>query len=117
MGTVLVHDFCRKEGIEVDEDVIDRTPRNEAWVNYLWYMWDKLTEGNNRTKSKIITDPHLDMILATPAIEIVHRTFTSWRFIEEERIHSLLHTNEAIEKYLTTGVRLNVYSYLGIFQD
>jgi len=64
-------------------------------------MWGKLTERNNRKKSKIISDPHeLYRFLATPAIEVVNLVFASdniawasWRFMAEEEIPSFRHTN------------------------
>jgi len=38
--------------------------------------------------------------------------WASWRFMTEEQIPSLRHTNEEIGAYVTTGARLNLYSYL-----
>ena len=56
-------------------------------------MWGKLTERNNRTKTKIISDPHeMYGFLATPGTEVVSLTFdndvlvwASWRFVEEKK--------------------------------
>jgi len=44
----------------------------------LYSMWDKLTERNNRTKSKMITDPQeLYRFLAIPGIEVSNLVFAS----------------------------------------
>ena len=41
-------------------------------------MWGKLTERNNRTKSKMITDPQkIYRFLATPGIEVANLVFAS----------------------------------------
>jgi len=83
-------------------------------------MWGKLTERNNRKKSKKISDLHeLYSFLATPGIEVANLMFASndvvwasWRFMAEEQIPSLRHTHEVIGAYVTTGARLHLYSYL-----
>ena len=87
-------------------------------------MWGKLTERNNRTKAKIISDPHeLYRFLATPVIEVASLVFASdevrasWRFIEEEDIPGLRHTNEVIGAYVTAGARLHLYKYLDKLQE
>jgi len=72
-------------------------------------MLAKLTERNNRTNSKMISDPHeLYRFLATTGIEFTNLMFTSddvewasWHFIEEEMIPNLIQTNEAIGDYVT----------------
>jgi hypothetical protein len=88
-------------------------------------MWGKLTERNNRTKTKIITNSRdLYRFLATAGIEVLILIFasdavvwTSWRFPEEEKIPSLHHTNEVIGAYITTGARIYLYSHLDRLQD
>jgi len=62
--------------------------------------------------------------LATPGIEVASLTFASddviwasWRFIEEEKIPNLRHTNEAIGAYVTAGARLHMYKYLDRLQE
>ena len=57
--------------------------------------------------------------MATPGIEVASLTFASddviwasWRFIEEEKILNLRHTNEVIGAYVTAGGRLHLYKYL-----
>ena len=64
------------------------------------------------------------MFLATPGIEVANLMFPSddvfWascRFMVEEQIPSLRHTNEVIGAYVTTGARLHLYSYLSRLQE
>ena len=88
-------------------------------------MWGKLTERNNRTQSKLISDPKvLYRFLATPGIEVINLMFAndddvwvSLRFIAEERVPSLRHTNDAIGADVTAGARINLYRYLDRFQQ
>ena len=68
----------------------------------------------------MISDPYeLYRFLATPGIEVTNLMFASddvvwasWRFIEEEMIPNLRHTNEVIGAYVTAAARLHLYSYL-----
>jgi len=68
------------------------TLQNEVWQNYLNYMWGKLTERNNRTHTKLISDPKvLYRFLAMPGIEVINLVFAndevvwvSWKFTAEE---------------------------------
>jgi len=83
-------------------------------------MWGKLTEINNRTNSKMISDPYeMYRFLLTPCIEFTNLMFASddvlwasWRFIEEEMIPNLRNTNDVIGAYVTAAARLYLYSYL-----
>jgi hypothetical protein len=87
-------------------------------------MWGKLTERNNRTKVKLIKDPHeFYRFLATPGIEIANLVFpsdeivwASWSFVEED-VPNLRHTNEVVGAYVTAGARLYLYSYLDKLQE
>jgi hypothetical protein len=61
--------------------------------------------------------------MATPGIEIESLVFASdravrafWKFIEEEKITNLKHTNEVIGAYFTTGSRIHLYKYLDRLQ-
>ena len=71
---------------------------------------------NDRTKTEMISDPHeMCRVLATPGIEVASVVFAtdyvvwaSWRFIEEEDIPSLRHTNEVIGAFVTAGDRLHL---------
>jgi hypothetical protein len=68
-------------------------------------MWGKLTERNNRTKTKLITDPlELYRFFSTPGVEVSNIVFAndtvilaSWRFTDEEKFLPLAHTNEVLE--------------------
>jgi len=41
-------------------------------------MWVKLTERNDRTRTKIITDPHEQYrFVATPGVEVTNLAFAS----------------------------------------
>ena len=67
-------------------------------------MWGKLTERNDRTRTKLISDPQeLYRFLSTPGIEVAALVFASddvvwasWRYIAEENVHNLRQTNEVI---------------------
>jgi hypothetical protein len=43
--------------------------------------------------------------------------WASWKFIEEEKVPNLKHTNEVIGAYFTTGARIHLYKYLDRLQD
>jgi hypothetical protein len=60
-------------------------------------MWGELTERNNRTRTKTITDPHeLYLFLATPGIEVAALVVAG----DEVDCASLRYI--ADEKYLTS---------------
>jgi hypothetical protein len=88
-------------------------------------MWGKLTERNDRTRAAMIGDPHeLYRFLVTPGVEVVTLLFASnevmwvsWRFIAEERVPNLRHTNEVIGSYVTAGARSQLYRYLDNLQE
>jgi len=73
----------------------------------------------------MISDPHeLYRFLASPGIEVANLMFASddvvwasWRFMAEEQIPSLSHTNEEIGAYVTIGARLHLHSYLDRLQE
>jgi hypothetical protein len=87
-------------------------------------MWRKLPERNNRTKTKMISDPEkLYRFLATPGIEVANLLFASdavvwasWRYTDED-IPSLRQTNEVIGAFVTAGARLHLYSFLDRLQE
>ena len=72
----------------------------------------------------MISDTHeLHRFHATPAIEVMNLLFASdsivwagWRFIAEETISSLRHTNEVIGAFVAAGCRMRLYSYLDRLQ-
>jgi len=83
-------------------------------------MWGKLTERNDRTQSKVISEPKdLYKFLATLGIEVTNLTFPnddvvwiSWKHSAEEHVPNLRHTNEVIGAYVTSGARMHLYRYL-----
>ena len=67
---------------------------------YLNSMWVKLTERNNRTRTKMISDrQELYRFLSTPGVEVAKLMFVSddvvcasWRYIAEEKVPNIRHT-------------------------
>ena len=88
-------------------------------------MWGKLTETNNRTKTRLITYPmELYRFLVTPGVEVINLMFAgdesvwiSWRFAADEQVPNLKHTNEVIGAYVTAGARIHLYGYLDKLQE
>jgi len=88
-------------------------------------MLGKLTERNDRTVTKLFTDPkELYGFLSTPGIEVVKLVFTSddvvwisWKYGAGEDVPSLRHTNEVIGAYVTTGARIHLHRYLDRLRD
>jgi len=84
-----------------------------------------LTERNDRTKTKIITEPReLYGFLATPDIEVTNLVFASddvvwlsWKHGAEEDMSSLRHTNGIMGAYVTAGARIHLYRYLDRLQE
>jgi hypothetical protein len=80
------------------------------------FMWRQLTERNNRTKTNMISEPQeMYLFHDMPGIEVADFLFpsdavvwASWRYMEEENIPSLRHTNEVIVVYVNAGARLNL---------
>ena len=76
----------------------------------------KLKDRNNRTITKIITEPKvLRVFLATPGIEVAKFFFTRDEVIwlsskrrADEDIPSLRHTNDAIVAYATAGAWIHL---------
>ena len=72
----------------------------------------------------MISDPQeLYRFLATPGIEVANLMFASdevvwasWRYIAEEKVPNLRHTNEVIGAYVTAGARIHLYAYLDKLQ-
>ena len=95
-----ISNFHASEGIRLDKEAIRPNAAKRGVAKLcLNSMWGKLTERNNSTESMMISDPHeLYMFLATPGIEVANLMFASddvvsWRFMAEEQIPSLRHTN------------------------
>ena len=85
----------------------------------------KLTERNDRTRTKIITETHeLYRFLATPGVEVTNLAFgsddlvwLSWKVSADENVANLPHTNEVIGAYVTAGARIHLYSFLDRLQE
>ena len=113
-----VHNFSVREGVELDKDAIRPNAAKRGLAKLcLNSISGKLTERNNRTISKMISDPHeLYRFLETLDVEVMNRLFASndvvsasWRFIVE-KIPSLRHTNKVVDY-------MRLYSYLEILQE
>ena len=84
-----------------------------------------MTERNDRTRAKIITEPHvMYRFLATPGVEVTNLAFASddvfrlwWKISEEERVPNLRHTKEVIGAYVTAGARIFMYGFLDRLQE
>jgi len=83
-------------------------------------MRGNLTKPNDRTITKVITEPkELYGFLATSGVEVMNFAFASddevcirWKYGEEKDVPNLHHTNELIGAYVTTGARIQLYRYL-----
>jgi len=83
-------------------------------------MWGNLTERNDRTQTKVISEPKdLYGFLATPGIEVTNLAFASddvvwisWKHAAEEHVRNLRYTNEVIGAYVIAGARIHLYRYL-----
>jgi len=88
-------------------------------------MWEKLTERSNRTQTKLICElGELYRFLVTPGIEVQNVLFASddvvwisWQHSANERVPSLLHTDEVIGVYVTAGARIHLYGFLDKLQE
>ena len=109
----------------MDKDAIWSYPTKRGLAKlFLNSMWGKLTERNDRTRTKMISDSQgLYRFLATPVIEVAILAFAggdvvwaSWRYIAEENNPNLRHTNEVIGAYVTAGAGIHLYGYLEMLQ-
>ena len=72
---------------------------NGVWRNCLNSIWGKLNERNDRSRMKIITEPHeLYRLLATAGVEVTNLAFASddvvwlsWKISAEEYVPNLRH--------------------------
>jgi len=71
--------FWKSEGIRLDREAIKPSAAKRGLAKLcLNSMWGKLTERNDRTRTKIITEPHeLYRFLATPGVEVTNLAFAS----------------------------------------
>jgi len=121
-----IANFFASEGIRLDKEEIRPNTAKRGMAKFcLNSMWGKVTERNNRMKSKIISDPQeLYRFRASPGIEMASLVFgsddlvlESWRFVAEEEIPSSRNKIEIIGAYVTVGVRQHLYSYLDRLQE
>ena len=100
-----ISEFADSESIQLDKDAIESNPAHRGQAKLcLNSMWDKLTERNDRTRKKIISEPQeLYRLLANPVIEIATIMFASydvewasWQYNAEKKVPNLRHTNAVI---------------------
>ena len=116
-----IQSFWDSEVIRQDKESI-KYNAPKRWLEKLCLnsMWGKLTERNNTTQTKSISDPkELYRFLAKPCVEVTNLMFAnddtvwiSWKFTAEELVPSLRHTKEVIGAYVTAGARIHLYQYL-----
>jgi len=108
--------FWKSEGIRLNREAIKPNAAKRGLAKLcLNSMWGKLTERNDTTRNKIITEPHeLHRLLATPGVEVTNLAFASddvvwlsWKVTAEENVPNLPHTNEVIGAYVTAGARIH----------
>jgi len=121
-----IHCFRESVEIELDKASIKYNAAKQGFSKRcINSMWGKLSDRNNRTPTKLISDPKdLYRFLETPSIEVINITFAnddvfsvSWTFTAEERVPSLRHTNEVIGAYVTAGARIYLYRHLDTLQE
>jgi hypothetical protein len=81
--TFYIIEFQESEGILLEKENIGLNPAKRGLAKLcLNLMWGKLTERNNRTRKKKITDPkELYRFLATPSFELAALVFASDVFV------------------------------------
>jgi len=116
-----VDSFSKSEGTRLDKEAIRYNAAKRGLAKLcLNSMWDKLTDRNDRTMTKIISEPKdLYEFLATPGVGVTNLAFASddvvyisWKRGAEEDVHNLRHTNDVIGAYVTAGTRIHLYRYL-----
>jgi hypothetical protein len=120
-----IETFFETEAVRLDRATIKPNSAKRGIAKLcLNSMWDKLTERNNRTNTRMISDPQeLYLFLSTPGIEVANLLFASdyvvwdsWRYTNEN-IPNLRHTNEVIGAFVTAGARKNLYAFLDTLQE
>ena len=113
--------FWKNDGIRLDRESINSNAAKRGLAKLcLNSMWGKLTERNDKTQSRKITDPkELYNFLATPGIEVTNLAFASddviwisWKHSAEKHVSNLRHKNDGVAAYVTTDVRIHLYHYL-----
>jgi len=118
---LFIETFWKNEGIRLDRESIKSNAAKRGLAKLcLNSMWGKLTERNDRTETRVITEPkELYNFLSVPGIEVTNIAFASddvvwisWKHSAEEHVPNLRHTNEVIGAYVTAGARIHLYRYL-----
>ena len=118
--------FRDSEGIELDKNMSHKNAAKSGLAKLcLNSFWRKFTESSNRPQTRLITDPQvLYRFLVTPGIELTNLSFAGeevvwvmWRYVEEENMSVLRHTNEFIGAYVKTGALLKLYTYLDALKE
>ena len=113
--------FWQSEGIRLEKEAIRyNAAKRDLAKHCLNSMWGKLTERNDRSMARVITQPkELYGFLSTPGIEVMNLVFASdnevwisWNYGAEEHVPSLRHTNEVIGAKFIAGARIHLYRYL-----
>jgi hypothetical protein len=116
-----ISEFKKSECILLEKENISFNPAKHGLAKLcLNSKWGKLTERNNRNRTKMITDQQeLYRFHATPGVEVAALVFASdivvcalWRHTADEKVHNLRHTNEVIGAFATTGAGIHLYKYL-----
>jgi len=112
-----VDSFSQSEGIRLDEEAIRyNAAKRDLAKLCLKSMWGKLTERNDRTMKKMITEPKvLYGFVATPGVEEMNLAFVSddvvymsWKYGEDEAVPNVHHSNEDIGSYVKAGARIHL---------
>jgi hypothetical protein len=119
--------FRSNEGILLDRAAVRKNADRRGLAKLcLNSFWGKLTECENRTGSRLVSEPHeLYRFLAAPDVSVSDVLFANddvawfkWRYVDdEEHMPMLRHTNHVIGAYVTTGARLKLYSYLDALRE
>jgi len=116
-----IESFWKNEGIRLERESIKSNAAKRGLAKLcLNSMWGKLTERNDRTKTRVITEPkELYNVLSVPVIEVTNLAFASddvvwisWKHSAEEHVPNLRHTNGVIGASATAGARMHLYRYL-----
>jgi len=90
-----IESFWKSKEIRLDREAIKPNAAKRGLAKLcLNSMWGKLTERNDRTRTKIIKEPHeLYRFLATPGVEVTNLAFASddvvwlsWKVCAEENV-------------------------------
>jgi hypothetical protein len=91
-----IETFYAREGVPLDRDAIrpNAAKRGQAKL-CLNSLWSKLAEHQNRTQTKLISDPHeLCTFLATAGVEVVNLfdsdtvVWAPWIYTTDEQVHT-----------------------------